>query len=302
MKIFVTGATGYIGWAVAAGLARAGHEVSGLVRSAEKARRIALAEIRPVVGSLEEPSSFRAAADASQALIHCAVEYSARQWELHGRVLDLFLESARKAGRPRTLVWTSGVWVYGTTGAVAADEASPLRPPAMVAPRPAFDQRVLDANGGALRTIVIRPGCVYGERGGMTGSWFESAVSQGAARLVGDGSNRWSMVHVADLADLYVRAVESGSGGELFNATDRSRFNVLDCARAASLAAGAGGRVFSVGAEEAAAAMGAPFVECLLLDQHVDSSKAVRRLGWQPRHGGFADGAGRYFEAWRAAR
>ncbi|MFI5180254.1 MAG: NAD-dependent epimerase/dehydratase family protein [Thermoanaerobaculia bacterium] len=302
MKIFVTGATGYIGSAVATGFARAGHEVSGLVRSAEKARRLSAAEVRPVVGSLDDPPSFRAAAEESEVLIHCAVEYSARQWELHDRVFALFLESARKTGRPRTIVTTSGVWVYGTTGAVAASEASPLRLPAMVEPRPAFDQRVLDANGGPLRTLVIRPGCVYGERGGLTGSWFESAVSEGAARLVGDGSNRWAMVHVADLADLYVRAVESGAGGELFNATDRSRFTVLDCARAASLAAGTGGRVVSVPAEEAAAAMGAPYVECLLLDQHVDSSKAVRRLGWQPRHGGFADGAGRYFEAWRAAR
>ncbi len=302
MKIFVTGATGYIGSAVAAAFARAGHTVFGLARTPAKAARLAAAEVLPVAGSLEDPAGWRAAADGCQVLVHCAVEYSPRQWALHEKTLEAFLASARAAGAPRTLLVTSGVWVYGTTGPAAADESSPLAPPPLVAARPAFDRKVLAADGGDLRTLLVRPGCVYGGSGGMTGSWFESALGEGAARFVGDGGNRWSMVHVADLADLYVRAAESGRGGEVFNATDRSRFTVLECARAASLAAGAGGKVATVAASEAGAAMGAEFVACLLLDQHVDSSKAVRLLGWQPRHGGFADGAPRYFAAWKAAR
>jgi nucleoside-diphosphate-sugar epimerase len=302
VKIFVTGATGYIGSAVAAAFARAGHEVRGLARTKEKATRLAADEVRPVFGSLEDPSTYRSAADASEVLVHCAAELSPRQWDLHSRTLEGLLESARAARRPRTLVVTSGVWVYGSTGTPAADESSPLRPPSLVAPRPAFEEQVLAANTPTLRSLVIRPGCVYGGRGGMTGSWFESAETEGAARVVGDGSNRWSMVHVADLADLYVKAAESERGGEVFNATDRSRFTVLDCARAASLAAGAGGKVATLPSGEASRVMGAPFVECLLLDQHVDSSKAVRLLGWQPRHGGFADGAERYFTAWKAER
>ncbi len=302
MNVFVTGATGYVGSAVAAAFARSGHEVYGLARSKEKAVRLAADEVRPVLGSLEDPSTYRAAADSCQVLVHCAAELSPRQWDLHGRTLDALLASVREAGRPRTLVVTSGVWVYGSTGASAADESSPLHPSLLVAPRPAFDAKVLAANDSPLRTLVIRPGCVYGGSGGLTASWFQSAEKEGAARVVGDGSNRWSMVHLADLADLYLRAAESAYGGEVFNATDRSRFTVLDCARAASVAAGAGGKVALLPAEEASRTMGAPFVECLLLDQHVDSSKAVRLLGWQPRHGGFADGARRYFEAWRATR
>jgi nucleoside-diphosphate-sugar epimerase len=302
MKVFVTGATGYIGSAVAAAFARAGHEVYGLARSKEKGTRLAAAEVTPVPGTLQDPASYVATADACQVLIHCAVEYSARQWELHERTIDTLLTSARSTRAPRALLVTSGVWVYGNTGAAAADESASLLPPLLVAPRPSSDQRVLDANGGPLRTLVIRPGCVYGGSAGMTGPWFESAVKEGTARVVGDGSNRWAMVHIADLADLYVKAAESAHGGEVFNATDRSRFTVLECAHAASLAAGAGGKVVNAPAEEAKKTMGAPYVECLLLDQHVDSSKAVRLLGWQPRHGGFADGAVRYFKAWKATR
>jgi nucleoside-diphosphate-sugar epimerase len=106
------------------------------------------------------------------------------------------------------------------------------------------------------------------------------------------------MVHLDDLAELYVRAAESACAGQVFNATDRSRFSVQDCARAASRAAGAGGKVESISVAEASKTMG-PMAECLALDQHVDSSKAARLLGWQPRHGGFVDGVERYFRAWQ---
>jgi nucleoside-diphosphate-sugar epimerase len=300
MRIFITGATGYIGAAVAAAFARKGHNVFGLVRTPAKATRLAAAEGTPVAGNLHDPDGWRHAADACDVLVHCAVEYSEKQWDVHSGTVEALIDSARRAHRPRKLLVTSGVWVYGDTGDGVADETSALVPPALVTPRPAADDRVLDANGTLLRTLVLRPGCVYGGPGGMTASWFESAVKEGAARTVGDGANRWAMVHVEDLADLYVRAAESPFGGEVFNATDRSRFTVLDCARAASLAAGADGKTVSWPLAEAATALGAAFAECLALNQHVDSSKAVRLLGWQPRHGGFVDGAERYFQAWRA--
>jgi len=301
MRIFVTGSTGFIGAAVTAAFARKGHHVFGLVRTPAKATRVAAAEATPVAGNLHDPNGWRAAADACDVLVHCAVEYTEQQWDLHSRSVEVLIDSARRAHRPRKLLVTSGCWVYGDTGHGVADETSVLAPPALVAPRPAADDRVLDANGTLLRTLVLRPGCVYGGSGGLTASWFESAVAEGASRLVGDGENRWAMIHVEDLADLYVRAAESPYGGEVFNATDRSRFTVLECARAASLAAGAGGRTVSWPLAEARKALGETYAECLALSQHLDSSKAVRLLGWQPHHGGFADGAPRYVQGWRAA-
>jgi len=300
MRVFVTGATGFIGSAVAGAFARAGHEVRGLCRTPAKARGLAALEVTPVAGTLDDPALLVSEARAAHASVHCAVEYSPRTWDLHGAVLDALLSGARAAGRARTVVATSGVWVYGDTGDGVADETSPERPLPFVAPRSAMDRRVLEAAAGDVRTFVLRPGCVYGGSGSLTAAWFESAVSGGAARVVGDGSARWAMVHRDDLAALYLRAVESGLAGGLFNATDRSRFTTLDCARAASRAAGTGGAVTLVPVAEAAATYG-PMAEALATGQHVDSTKAVRLLGWQPRHGGFADGAARYFESWRAS-
>jgi nucleoside-diphosphate-sugar epimerase len=147
---------------------------------------------------------------------------------------------------------------------------------------------------------VIRPGCVYGLRGGLTGTWFASALKDGAATVAGDGKNRWAVVHVEDLAELYVRAAESGLSGELLNATDRSRFTVGEMAAAASRAAGAGGKVRLLDAAAAEKAFGF-MSKGMMLDQHVDSSKAVRLLGWAPRFGGFAEQANRHFAAWKAS-
>lgn len=299
MRIFVTGASGYIGAAVAAALARAGHEVLGLVRSESRGREGAGQEVRPVVGSLEEPRAWIESARESEVLIHCAAEFSPRMAELDARAIDALLEAARSASRARLIVYTSGCWIYGDTGGVAVNEASPLNPFAMVRWRVGHEEKILDADGGPLRTLILRPGCVYGGRGGLTASWFESASRDGAARVIGGGRARWTMVHIADLAHAYLLAAESPWRRDVFNASDRSRFTTGECAEAASRAAGAGGRVTTTAVNDAANELG-PMAEALAADQHVDASKAVRMLGWQPRHGGFVDGAERYYLAWKA--
>lgn len=301
MKVFITGASGYIGSAVAVAFARAGHDVRGLVHTAAKGPVLAAREVEPIVGSMEDPRSYIDRAAASDVLIHCAAEYSARYVELDKRTAEALIDVATKAQAPRLFLYTSGVWVYGDTGETRVSEASPTNPPGTAAQRVLHERLVLGSDRGLLRTLVIRPGCVYGESGSLTADWFESAKTRGAARIVGDGSNRWAMVHLHDLADLYVRAAESSHRAEIFNAVDRSRFTLLDCARAASRAAGAEGRVANLTLADAQKAFG-PMAECLAFTQHVDASKAVRLLGWQPRHGGFVDGVQRYFTAWKAAQ
>jgi len=299
MKIFVTGASGYIGFAVSSALAAAGHHVVGLVRSPEKAKLVASAEIEPLLGTMSEPSSYAKTAVDCHVLVHCAAEYTPRFHELDLLTIKTLVNAAKESRSPRKIVYTSGVWLYGSTGNTAVDEASLLNPVAYVVKRIKTEEFVLQANDGKVKTLLIRPGCVYGGSGSLTAEWFESATKKGAAEIIGNGSYRWTMVHVQDLANLYLRAIESSYGGEIFNGTDRSRFTVMECAQAASKAAGKKGKVRSIPLAKARKMMG-PLADCLTLDQHVDSGKAVRLLGWQPRHGGFVDGVNRYYTAWKA--
>lgn len=298
MKVFVTGATGYVGSHVARAFRRAGHEVWGLVRSEAKAAGLAREEIRPVTGTLQQPSSWLSAAESCSVLVHCAVDSGSDPWTLDRAVVQALLKTADEGPRPKTFLYTSGVWVNGDTGGRLVDETTPLNPLALVAPRAATEKLVLGAPG--VRGLVMRPGCLYGERGGMPGIWFAGAESK-ALQVVGDGRNRWAMVHADDVADAYVRAAESGERAEIFNVTDRSRSSVREMAEAAARAALYTGEIGYVPVAEAAKTMGA-FAAALAVDQHVDSRKAVSRLGWQPKHGGFVDEVETYFAAWKAAR
>lgn len=292
MRVFITGATGYIGFHAATALRRAGHQVTALVRTADKAKRLAGHEIESVIGAIENPGSYRGAAGRCSVAVHIAVDYAADVFAQDQLAVETLI-----AARPELLIYTSGIWVYGATGRRGVDETAPLNPPIRVSRRPDMERLALDAAGS--RAIVVRPGCVYGQEGGMFGDWFAAAAKGEAPTIVGDGTNRWPLVHVDDLANAYVLAVESTLRKEIINLTDRSRESVTTMVAALSEAAGYRGQPKYVPVAEAAKTLGT-FAECLALDQHVDSSKAVRVLGWQPRHGGFADQATEYFGAWKA--
>lgn len=158
---------------------------------------------------------------------------------------------------------------------------------------------MLAANSAETRTITIRPGCVYGCEGSLTAPWFESAEKEGAARIVGDGSFHWAMVHLEDLAELYRLAAESTVSGEVLNAVDSGKATVRECAEAASMAVTGAAKVVFTLLTEAEKVMG-PMAECLTLNQCLDASKAARLLGWYPRHTAFADQAARYYRSWKA--
>jgi nucleoside-diphosphate-sugar epimerase len=296
MRIFVTGATGYIGLNVALALRRAGHEVWGLVRSPEKAVKLARHEIHPIIGALDDPASYMPVAERCVVFVHAAADAS-RDEAVDLQAVESLLSLGTKGPQPKTLVYTSGTWVYGNSGKVLIDEASSVNPVRLKPWRPAHENMVLGAAN--VRGLVIRPGCVFGRHGGMTSLWFKGPSKGESPFVVGDGRNRWAMIHVDDVANGYLKAVESGRSSEIFNLTDRSRASVAEMATAAARAAGYQGRIEYTPLEEATRTLGL-FAECLALDQHIDSRKAVRILGWQPRHGGFIDSVDTYHSAWRA--
>ena len=297
MKIFVTGATGHVGFHIALAFRRAGHHVWGLTRSEKGATRLDRHEIRPVVGSLQDPGSWKGAEDAA-VLVHAASDSKGDTWALDRAAVEALLALANRGAAPKTLLYTSGVWVYGSTGGGVADETTPLAPLPMSLPRVETEKDVLSATG--IKGIVMRPGCVYGYGGSIFAMWFAGAA-KGALEVVGDGHNRWATVHADDCADAYVRAASSGLSGEIFNVTDRSRAPVRRLVTAAARAGAFKGEIRWIPLEEARKKMGG-LADALALDQHVDSRKAVARLGWQSVHGGFEDEVETYYAAWKAAQ
>jgi nucleoside-diphosphate-sugar epimerase len=306
MRIFLTGATGYIGGAVLDALVRAGHDVTALVRSNEKAKRVAKRGARPVIGNLAEPDSFMGAADAQDGYIHAAFDYSATGGPaVEQTALQSIIEVAK---RPRTagsqapstrfIVYTSGVWILGKTPEPASEDA-PINPIAMASFRPAHERLVLDAAGDRLRTIVVRPGVVYGGGNGMIADLFKSA-SNGLVRVIGDGNNHWPLVYERDLGDLYARIAARDDASGIYHANDEGDERVNDIIDAIKPYLPVKPDVRHVPIDEARTKMGA-YADALALDQVVRSPRA-RALGWAPTLHSVSGNAARLLEEWRASR
>jgi nucleoside-diphosphate-sugar epimerase len=306
MRIFLTGATGYIGAAVLDALVRGGHDVTALVRDNEKARRVAKRGAHPVIGNLAEPDSFRGSADAQDGYVHAAFDTaSGRGPAIEQAALETIIAAAR---RPRTagatapakrfVIYTSGVWILGRTQEPAGEDA-PTNPIAMVSFRPAHEQLVLGAESDHLRTMVVRPGTVYGGGGGMVGDIFKAA-SNGLVRVVGDGNNHWPLVYDRDVADLYARLAAHADASGVYHANDEGDERVNDIVSAIKPYLPVKPDVRYVPIDEARQKMGA-FADALALDQVVRSPRA-RALGWTPTLHSVAGNAARLLEEWRASR
>jgi nucleoside-diphosphate-sugar epimerase len=276
MRIFLTGASGYIGSAVAERLRAAGHQITGLARSDASAARLRSAGIEAVRGDFSDPSSVAAGARSADGVISMATTYDAA---IDGPAVNAIVEAL--AGSNKPFIYTSGIWSHGDTAGKVVDESSPPKPAALVAWRQGVEDRVLAAAKQKIRTVVIRPAIVYGRGAGIPAGFVDSARKEGAAQFVGTGENRWPFVHVDDLADLYLLALEKAPPGTLLLGVSGRSYSVRDVAAAASRGAGAEGRIRAWPLEEARKKIG-PYADALVLDQQASGKRAQQLLGWRP--------------------
>ena len=302
MRTFLTGATGYIGSAVLDALLRGGHEVTALARDPEKVEQLTLRGVHAILGDLSMPKTYAHAAEASDSIIHTALESSKRGPEIDRLAIDTLLGAAIKRaakGQPAAFVYTSGVWVLGNTTGAAAEDAV-IHPTPLVAWRPEHEKVVLDAGKGRkLRTVVVRPGIVYGGTRGIIGDLLKDAAN-GLVRVIGDGRNHWACVYQRDLADLYVRLASRSEASGVFHANDEADERVGDIIDAVASHAKMQPDLRHVPIEEARAKMG-PYADALALNQIVRSPKAMA-LGWAPALHSVAGNVARLAEEYRAKR
>jgi nucleoside-diphosphate-sugar epimerase len=139
MNVFLTGATGYIGGAIADALQRTGHMVLGLAHSDKSAKVLQERSMSPLRGDLRDPASLAQGARQADAVIHAATTNSSDMAEADIAAVETILAALEGTHKP--FIYTSGCWVLGNSGDTIADEESPTDPPAIVAWRPALERR-----------------------------------------------------------------------------------------------------------------------------------------------------------------
>ncbi|MFC5664513.1 NAD-dependent epimerase/dehydratase family protein [Kitasatospora misakiensis] len=282
MKVLLTGATGYIGSAVTDHLHAAGHQVVALTRSAEP--QPGRGWDAQLVGDTADPASLAGAVTSDiEAVIHLAPPSG--DAEVDTAVIEALAAPLRGTGRP--LVYTSGVWVLGATGeAQEVGEDAPTNPIDIVGYRPRIEQAVLAEAAEGVRAVVVRPGIVYGRGGGIPAILVDRARTQGTPEYYGEEGVRWPTVHVDDLAELFVAAVERAEAGTVWHGVGESAVPVRELARAAGRAAGVSTAPHAVPAEQVAEVFGPLFADALALDQSVSGGAARTALDWKPNHPG----------------
>jgi nucleoside-diphosphate-sugar epimerase len=281
MNIFITGVSGYIGRRVAERLQAAGHQIIGLARSERAVQWMQEQGITSHRGDLLDAASLTQAALLADGVIHLGAAVGPAWAEGDRIAVGALLGALAGSGKP--FVYTSGTPIYGDTGLAVIDEDAPLHPSPFFAWRPHVEQRVLAAAAQDVRSMILRPATVYGRGGGSSLLvLLRQAQHEGVAQYVGTGENRWSTVHVDDLAGLYVLAFERAPAGSVVNAAAGASVSMKDLATAISLAIGRERSVASWTLEQARAAFG-PRAELFAMNQQVSGAKATLSLGWDPQ-------------------
>ncbi|RKH57855.1 NAD-dependent epimerase/dehydratase family protein [Corallococcus llansteffanensis] len=281
MKVFVLGATGYIGGSVAVRLMAAGHQVVGTARTQEKARELEARGITATVASFDDEAVLTRLAKEADAVINAA-SADAR------RTVEVLLAALKGSGKH--FLHTSGSSIVATdTGGTLTtpvhDEDSPIDPVPEKVARIALDRLVLDAAKEGIHTHVICPCLIYGQGLGLNPDsvqlppLIQYARETGTARYIGKGENVWSNVHIEDLVDLYLLVLERAPAGTFFfaeNGEANFRDVVTAIGKRFNLPTG------SMPVSEAEARWGVELGRLALASNSRIRAKRARALGWKP--------------------
>jgi nucleoside-diphosphate-sugar epimerase len=279
MRVFITGATGFIGSALVPELLGAGHEVLGMARSDAGASELKAAGAEVHRGSLEDLESLRSGAAAADAVIHLGFVHDFSRFkevcEIDRRAIEALGEAL--AGSDRTLIVTSGFALL-TKGRTSTEDDAP--PPVSDAYPRASEQALALFEQRGVRAMTVRLSQVHDTRKqGLVSYAIQAAIAKGVVAYVGEGRNRWAAAHRLDAARLYRLALEKGRNGARYHAVAEEGVSARDIAE--TIGRRLNLPVTSISPEQAPGHFG-PLAGFASLDITGSSAKTREELGWKP--------------------
>jgi nucleoside-diphosphate-sugar epimerase len=282
MRVFVTGATGFIGSALTNELIATGHQVIGLCRSAEKAPALAASGAEVYQGSLENVDGLKNGIARSDAVVHLAFNHDFSRFQQNceddRRVIEALGAMLKGSGRP--LLITSGTGMTNTAPGQLATEDGELISSAVI-PRAASEEAVQALVADGLNASVVRLPQVHDtEKQGLVTRAIQISHEKGACAYIGDGQNRWPAAPLADVARLYRLAIEKAECGARYHAVAEEGVSMRDIMNV--LGRRLGLPIKSITAEEAQDWYGwlAMFA---MRDLPASGAQTRNRLGWEPK-------------------
>lgn len=280
MRIFLTGATGFIGSKIIPELVQAGHQVLGLTRSDTGAKALGALGAEAHRGDLEDPTTLRSGAAKADAVIHCAFDHDFSRFVENCQKDKRNIEALGEAlvGSKRPLVITSGTGMGGgAPGALASEELFDSGHPN---PRKISEETGLALAARGVNVSYVRLPQVHDtKKQGLITPVIELSRAKGRVAYVGDGKNRWPAAHVSDVARLYKLAIERAESGARYNAVAEEGVTMKDISEA--LGRSLKLPVASITGDEVAAHFGwmAMFAG---LDMPASNAITRKKLGWTP--------------------
>ena len=279
MRVFVTGATGFIGAALVPELINAGHRVLGLARAEGGAKSLASSGAQVHRGELGDLESLRSGAAAADAVIHLAFIHDFSKFQENCEIDKRAIETLGKvlAGSDRPLIVTGGIPAWAP-GRLMTEDAEPPARSAM--PRVSEEAALALVLQGVKAAVMRLPQVHDTVKQGLVTYLIAIAREKGVSAYVGEGLNRWPAGHVSDVARLYRLALEQHETGARYHAVGEEGVPLRDIA--AAIGRGLKVPVRSIAPEEAAAHFGPFFGFFAGLDLPTSSALTQQRLGWSP--------------------
>ncbi len=281
-NIFFTESKGYLNHSLIYKLKTAGHKVTVLVKTQEEAKLVESTGAALFWGDASDTAGFTGALSASDIVIRTPDLFDLKFAHSESTVVEGIIAALK--GTNKTFIYTSSAWVLGETGNVLADERTPLAPPALVAPLAQIEGLVLDSAKQGIRSIVIRPSIIYGFEGDYIDEVITASRRERFVGFLTEGRSVGTYVHIEELVDLYLRAIDKAPAGALYQAGSSDFVSQLELAEAISKAFSIKEKR-SLSIEQSRAKFGV-LAEVYGLSQKIDFARAKADLKWEPRKPG----------------